>query len=58
MSRVSPFVVVLSPGDRAVFEEQAGSRSVAYAVVVRARIVLLAGDGLANVDLGSCRCLR
>ena len=49
MSRRSPFVVQLSPEDRAVLEERASSRSVAHAVVVRARIVLLAADGLQNV---------
>ena len=49
MSRRSPFVVRLSPEDRVVLEERAGSRSVAHAVVVRARIVLLAADGLQNV---------
>ena len=49
MSRRSPFVVELPPEDRAVLEERAASRSVAHAVVVRARIVLLAADGLQNV---------
>lgn len=49
VSRRSPFVVELSPEDRAVLEERAASRSVAHAVVVRARIVLLAADGLQNV---------
>ena len=51
MSRQSPFVVRLSSGDRAVLEERAGSRSVSHALVVRARIVLLAADGEQNVDI-------
>jgi len=53
VSRRSPFVVRLSPEERAVLEERAGSRSVAHAVVVRARIALLAAEGLANVDISA-----
>lgn len=53
MSRRSPFVVRLSPEERAVLEERAGSRSVAHAVVVRARIVLLAADDMQNVDISA-----
>ena len=51
MSRRSPFVVELSSVDRAVLEERAGSRSVSHAAVVRARIVLLAADGLQNIEI-------
>ncbi len=43
----------LSVEDRAVLEYRAGSRSVAHALVVRARIVLLAADGLQNVDISA-----
>lgn len=53
MSRRSPFVVRLSPEDRAVLEERAGSRTAPHSVVVRARIVLLAADGLRNVDIAA-----
>ncbi len=53
MSRRSPFVVGLSLEDRAVLEGRAGSRSESHAVVVRARIVLLAADGLQNVDISA-----
>ncbi len=53
MSRRSPFVVRLSSEDRAVLEERAGSRSASHARVVRARIVLLAADGLPNVDIAA-----
>lgn len=53
MSRRSPFVVRLSPEERAVLEERAGSRSVAHAVVVRARIILLAADDMQNVDISA-----
>lgn len=53
MSRRSPFVVVLSGEDRAVLEERAGSRSGSHSSVVRARIVLLAADGVQNVDIAA-----
>ncbi len=53
MSRRSPFVVRLSSEDRAVLEERAASRSASHATVVRARIVLLAADGLQNVDIAA-----
>lgn len=53
MSRQSPFVVRLSGEDRAVLEERAASRSESHATVVRARIVLLAAEGLQNVDIAA-----
>lgn len=51
MSRRSPFVVRLSSEDRAVLEERASSRSAPHAVVVRARIVLLAAEDVQNIDI-------
>ena len=51
MSRRSPFVVSLSVVARMVLEERASSRSAPYAQVVRARIVLMASEGAANVDI-------
>ncbi len=51
MPRSSPFIVVLSDGDRAVLEQRASSGVAAHRDVVRARIVLLAADGLANVEI-------
>ena len=42
VSRCSPFVVVLADADRAVLEERARAYTAPFAVVVRARIVLLA----------------
>lgn len=53
MSRRSPFVVRLSHEDRAVLEERSGSRSASHGAVVRARIVLLAADGVRNVDIAA-----
>ena len=51
MSRRSPFVVSLSVVARMVLEERASSRSAPHGQVVRARIVLLASGGAANVDI-------
>jgi len=48
VSRCSPFVITLSEADRAVLEERARSYTASYAEVVRAKIVLLAADGVAN----------
>jgi transposase len=48
MSRRSPFVVVLSDADRKVLEDRAGAYTLPYAQVVRAKIVLMAAEGLSN----------
>lgn len=53
MCRRSPFLVELSCEDRAILEERAGSRSASHGLVVRARIVLLAADGVQNVDIAA-----
>jgi hypothetical protein len=58
VSRRSPFVVSLSAGDRVVLERRADAYKVPHAQVVRARIVLLAAESLANTviaeRLGVC----
>ncbi len=51
MSRCSPFEVRLGAGDRAVLEASASSRTAPFVEVVRARIVLLAADGVRNIDI-------
>lgn len=51
MSRRSPYVVELSAGDRAVLEERARAYTAAFATVIRAKIVLLAADGVANIGI-------
>jgi transposase len=48
VSRCSPFVVVLSDADRGVLEERARAYTAPFAQVVRAKIVLLAAQGIAN----------
>jgi transposase len=51
MSRGSPFVIVLCVPDRFELERRTRCYSLAYALVVRARIVLLAAEGFTNVDI-------
>jgi transposase len=51
VSRRSPFVVRLSVVARMVLGERASSYTTPHAEVVRARIVLLAAEGVANVDI-------
>ena len=51
MSRGSPFVIVLSAAERFKLERRTRCYSLAYALVVRARIVLLAAEGFTNVDI-------
>ena len=46
MSRTSPLSVVLSPQERAELEARARAYSLSYRDVVRARIILLAADGV------------
>ena len=53
MSRPSPFVIVLSEADRAELARRAGSYSAPHAVVVRAKIVLMAADDLANTVIAA-----
>lgn len=48
MSRCSPFVIVLPDADRKALEGRARSYTLPHAEVVRAKIVLLAADGVAN----------
>jgi transposase len=51
VSSTSPFVVQLGDVDRTVLQQRASSRTAPHAVVVRARIVLAAGEGARNVDI-------
>ena len=48
MSRSSPFVITLSDADRAGLRRRARCYTAPYAEVVRAKIVLLAAEGLEN----------
>ncbi len=49
MTRRSPFLIELSPEDRAVLEQRARAYTAPHHVVVRAKIVLMAADGWENI---------
>ena len=53
MSRSSPFVVTLPDADRAELQRRARCYSAPHAEVVRAKIVLLAADGLENTVIAA-----
>lgn len=53
MGRCSPFVIVLSEDDRLVLEGRVRCYSSSHAEVMRARIVLLAADGVSNVMIAA-----
>ena len=48
MPRESPYSIVLDPATRRALETRARSYTLAYRDVVRARIVLMAAQGLSN----------
>jgi transposase len=51
MSRSSAYEICLSEADRVALERRARSYTAPHAQVIRARIVLLAAEGWANVDI-------
>ena len=51
MPRSSPFVIELTPAERADLESRSHRYSGPYRDVVRARIVLLATQGLENTEI-------
>ena len=53
MSRLSPFVITLSDADRAGLQRQARCYTALHAEVIRAKIVLLAADGLENTVIAA-----
>ena len=53
MPRESPFAIVLSKEERAALEAQARQYTSSYCDVVRAKIVLLAAEGLSNDIIAS-----
>ena len=52
MPRSSPYVIRLSPSERRVLEARARQYTLPYRDVVRAKIVLLAAEGLENREIG------
>jgi transposase len=53
MSRQSPFVIVLSDEDRRQLESLVRRRTAEQRMVVRARIVLAAADGIENASIAA-----
>jgi transposase len=53
MSRLSPFVITLSDADRAELQRRARCYTAPHAEVVRAKIVLLAAEGLENTVIAA-----
>ena len=51
MPRHSPYVIQLSPNERNELQRRAAQYTAPYRDVVRARIVLMAADGLQNKDI-------
>lgn len=51
MSRRSPYIIELSEDERRILEERAGRYTLPYRDVVRARIVLMASEGLRNDEI-------
>jgi len=52
MPRSSPYVITLTPKERKVLEARARQYTLSYRDVVRAKIVLLAAEGLENKQIG------
>jgi len=52
MPRQSPYIIRLSPEERRVLEARARHYTLPYRDVVRAKIVLLAAEGLENREIG------
>ena len=53
MPRVSPYLIQLTVEERRVLEERARRYTLPYREVVRAKIVLLAAEGLRNDQIAS-----
>ena len=52
MPRSSPYIITLTPKERRILEAQARQYTLSYREVVRAKIVLLAAEGLENKEIG------
>ncbi len=51
MPRPSPYEIVLSPEEREVLEARAHQQSAPYREVIRAKMILLAAEGLENEQI-------
>ena len=52
MSRHSPYVIRLTPEERTALEDRSRRYSLPYRDVIRAKLVLLAAEGLENRAIG------
>lgn len=52
MPRESPYVIDLASEERRTLEEMARKYKSSYCEVVRAKVILLAAEGLGNKDIG------
>jgi Homeodomain-like domain len=53
MSRRSPYIIELSEEERRILEERGARYTLPYRDVVRARIVLMAAEGLRNDEIAA-----
>lgn len=53
MPRRSPYILRLSPTERSILEVRAAKYTLPYREVVRAKIILLAAQGVANDEIAS-----
>jgi transposase len=51
MPRQSPYPIVLTPEERAILEARARKYTLPYRDVVRARVILLAAEGVENKEI-------
>jgi len=54
MPRTSPYVISLSPAEAAELQRRANKYTLPYFQVQRAKMILLAAEGLNNDDIGAC----
>jgi transposase len=57
MPRKSPFAIDLAADERKVLEHRAAKYTSPYFEVVRAKVVLLAAEGVENKQIGECLSL-
>lgn len=51
MSRKSPYLIALSPGERKELLRRTKKYTLPYFIVLRAKMILLAADGLSNDEI-------
>jgi 1-aminocyclopropane-1-carboxylate deaminase/D-cysteine desulfhydrase-like pyridoxal-dependent ACC family enzyme len=58
VSRRSPYIIKLSEEERRVLEDRAAKYTLPYREVVRARVVLMASEGLRNDEIAERLSMR